>query len=462
LRNRLMVGVFFLLVCGWSADAAPALDVPPDATSAQARVLAGSRLISKVRTPEDFERAGLSPAEARRRCVDAHRRIDPMRVRSMATTGFAVLGCANPMHASRTREELLATGDYEFVIPDALLQPAGTPNDPYFGRQWHLTRTSAPTAWGLTVGQRQVTLALVDTGIDKSHPDLRGTLVPGFNAVDQIAEASGGLTDDVNGHGTETAGIAAAVGDNSAGICGVTWDVRVMPIRASNSPGGAAFMSDIIEGIGWAVSRGARVVSVGYEGVRSEGSEYVGRWVRQMGALLVWPAENVGDSYDGFDWPNVIIVGGTDQQDRRASFSCYGRAVDLAAPAVSIFTTRRGGLYGAGNGNSYSAPQVAATLALMLSVAPELSPAQAEAALRLACSPLDTSSGLGAGLLDVSESVRLGSRLDFNRDGFIDFFDFGGFVDAFERGVRQADINNDGFIDFFDYDWFIRLYESTW
>jgi hypothetical protein len=65
-------------------------------------------------------------------------------------------------------------------------------------------------------------------------------------------------------------------------------------------------------------------------------------------------------------------------------------------------------------------------------------------------------------LLDVSESVRLGSRLDFNRDGFIDFFDFGGFVDAFERGVRQADINNDGFIDFFDYDWFIRLYESTW
>lgn len=441
----------------------PALLAQPGRLFPVREAQATGRVIVAVRTAQDFEREGIDPTAARIRSQAALARIQPMHVHSATGSGFSVLSCDSPVTASRVRSELLATRDYKFVIPDVLLAPTGDPNDPFFGRQWHLERTGAPTAWGFTVGQRAVTMAMVDTGIDRTHPDLVASLVPGYNGVTHLAEVNGGLVDDVNGHGTETAGVAAAIGDNGAGVCGVMWNVRLMPVRVTNSAGGGAFMSDIIDGIGWAVGQGgARVVSVGYEGVRSEGAEYIGAWVRQQGALLVWPAENVGDSYDGFDWPSVIIVGGTDERDRRAPFSCYGRAVDLAAPATNIFTTRRGGLYGSGRGNSYSGPQVAATLALMLSVAPELSPRQAESALRLACTSLLPEDGLGSGLLNVSEAVRIGSRLDFNRDGFIDFFDFSGFVNAFERGQSFADINNDGFIDFFDYDWFIRLYESTW
>jgi subtilisin family serine protease len=453
--------LFFAISLAAITAASSALAQPGRSLSVGASS-ATDRLIASVRSAEDFEREGIDPATARLRSEQARERIRPMHVHSAAGSGFAVLSCGSTPSASRVRNELLATGDYTFVIPDLLLAPTDDPNDPYFAREWHLERTGAPTAWGFTVGQRAVTLAIVDTGIDPTHPDLIASRVPGYNAVDHLAEANGGLTDDVNGHGTGTAGVAAAAGDNGAGVCGVLWNVRLMPVRVTNSPGGGAFLSDIIDGIGWAVGRGARVVSVSYAGVRSEGAEYIGAWVRQQGAMLVWSAENAGDSYDGFDWRNVIIVGGTDQNDRRAGFSCYGRGIDLAAPATNIFSTRRGGLYGDGSGNSYSGPQVAGTLALMLSVAPELSPSQAEGALRLACSPLTPGDGMGAGLLNVAESVRLGSRLDFNRDGFIDFFDYDGFVAAFEAGVPRSDINNDGFIDFFDYDWFIRLFESTW
>ena len=160
-------------------------------------------------------------------------------------------------------------------------------------------------------------------------------------------------------------------------------------------------------------------------------------------------------------WPSVIIVGGTDLENQRAPSSCFGRAIDLAAPAVNIYSTHLGRVYGMSSGNSFSAPQVAGALALMLSVAPELSPAQAESALKLACTPLDGQQ-LGAGLLNIAEAVRLGSRVDVNRDSFIDWADYAGFVDAFEDGSSLADINNDGFVDFFDYDWFIRLFEGTW
>jgi subtilisin family serine protease len=373
-----------------------------------------------------------------------------------------ILECGSVAGAWETRARLRSTGDYAVVEPDWIVAPCGSPNDPYFARQWHLARTGASQAWALTTGMSGVTVALVDTGIEHGHPDLAASLVPGYNAVDRLAEVNGGRTEDVNGHGTETAGVAGAIGDNAAGVCGVAWELRLMPVRASNSASGAAYMGDIIDGIGWSVAYGgARVVTTGYAGVRASVVEWVGRWVVENNALLVWPAENSGDSYDGFDWPSVLVVGGTDQNDRRAATSCFGRAVDLAAPAADIYSTHRGGVYGSSSGNSFSAPQVAGALGLMLSVAPELSPRQAETALKLGCRPLE-GERLGAGLLNVAESVRLGSRVDVNRDGFIDWMDYVGFVEAFETGTRTADINNDGFVDFFDYDWFIRLFEGTW
>jgi subtilisin family serine protease len=443
--------------CLQTASAQPTVPGTPT----QPAMTATSRLIVSVHSHEAFVSSGMDDAAARERSRRAHDRLRLQRLRT-TSTGCLVLGFDSPEHALRAQERLIETGDYALVANDWLVTPCGTPDDPYFGQQWHLMRTQAPTAWTLTVGQRAVTMAMVDTGIDATHPDLSASLVPGYNAVDRLPQTMGGRTQDLNGHGTETAGVAAAIGGNGSGVCGVLWDVRLMPVRASNSPGGAAYMSDIVDGIGWSVANGAKVICVGYAGVRSDSAEYVGSWARLMGAVVVWPAENSGDAYNEFDWRSVVIVGGTTREDRRRAESCYGRAVDLAAPAQSIFTTRREGLYGPVSGNSYAGPQVGATLALMLSVAPELSPAQAESAMKLACTPLGSEEGLGAGLLNVAEAVRLGSRVDFNRDRFIDFFDYTGFVTAFERGEPRADINNDGFLDSFDYDWFIRLYEATW
>jgi thermitase len=434
---------------------------PVGSDSNRPPVTLSNRLVVAVHSTADFEAAGRDETAARARVQAAHDRLRARTVR-LTSTGGLVTMYESPDEAARAQQRLRETGDYALVANDWIVTPCGTPDDPFFGQQWHLARTHAPTAWTLTVGQRAVTMAMVDTGIDLEHADLAASLVAGYNAVDRLPAALGGRTQDLNGHGTETAGVAAAIGGNGAGVCGVLWDVRLMPVRASNSPGGAAFMSDIIDGIGWSVVNGAKVVCVGYAGVRSDAAEYVGSWARSFGSIVVWPAENSGDSYDDFDWRSVVIVGGTSREDRRRPESCYGRAVDLAAPAQSIFTTRRGGLYGSCAGNSYAGPQVGATLALMLSIAPELSPAQAESAMRLGCTPLAPDQGLGSGLLNVAESVRLGSRVDFNRDRFIDFFDYAGFVAAFEQGENRADINNDGFLDYFDFDWFIRLYEATW
>lgn len=283
------------------------------------------------------------------------------------------------------------SGLFEAVTKDRYLEPAALPDDPSVDSQWHLSQISAPRAWDYTVGNGSTIVAVVDAGCEISHPDLAPNLVPGYNTISGLAQSSGGDVSDIGttGHGTRCMGIAVAKGNNGIGGSGVGWNLRGMPVRATNNTNGSALISELLEGVTWAVNNGAKVVSVSYSGVSDPTIEAVGAWARTQGALLVWAAGNDNTDLATFDHENVTIVGGTDQSDQKISLSNYGRAVDCFAPATQVFTTRKGGLYGnMPAGTSAAAPQVAAALALMMEREPTLTPAQIEKRLLRRCRDL--------------------------------------------------------------------------
>jgi subtilisin family serine protease len=261
---------------------------------------------------------------------------------------------------------------FEFAEVDRLLSSSSIPNDPYFGSSWHLTKIGAPAAWDLSVGTG-VTVAILDSGVDGTHPDLAAKMVPGYNFYDNNSNTS-----DVYGHGTKCAGAAAAIGNNSLGVTGVAMNSRIMPIRVAGT-NGWAYWSMVANGITWAANHGARVASISFDGVETSSSiQSAATYMRSKGGLVVAGIGNTG-AYDGTANPSSIIsVAGTDSNDNRASWSSYGPAVDIAAPGVGIYTTTQGGGYAAVNGTSFSTPITAGVIALMISANPTLSSSQLE------------------------------------------------------------------------------------
>ena len=389
-------------------------------------------------------------------------RIMPMVIKSAPAARLYVCdsGDADPDEMVRV---LQATGEYDVVERDSKVWVTGQPNDPYVGRQWHLSKTRANVSWAFTPLFQPPVLAFVDTGVDVLHSDIAPNLVPGYNSIMQLSQAQGGDVVDTNGHGTAVVGTAAAVGNNGRGVCGLGWNIPVMPVKVTSGSSGGAYISDVLDGVVWAVRNGAKVVNASFAGVQMGSVEAIGEYCRSNGAVLVWPSDNAGQDYGLLDRPNVIVVGGTDATDTVPAWSSYGRMIDLVAPATVIYTCTRGGFYGTDGGNSFAAPQVAGTLAVMWSMDRSLSVGQLESILLRTCMDVGTPGvdvRSGHGRLDVASAVRLASKADFNRDGFIDGFDYDDFVGAFEEGARAADISGDGFVDAFDYDLFIGLFEG--
>lgn len=282
---------------------------------------------------------------------------------------------------------LLATGMFEYAHPDWLCFPVATPNDPLFGSQWHHATMRSEAAWDWITDYTPVIFANTDTGVDILHPDFAGLLVPGYNAVDGLPQALGGQVDDVNGHGTMTAGCAAAGGDDGVGTAGMGWRLQLMPIRVSNSASGSASLWDIDEGARWAAEHGARVVSTSFTGVRAASNGTTGAYLRSIGALWVWAIDNSNNAYPD-NQPNLTVVVGTDSSDAKWSSSSWGHLGDCAAPCTGIWTTTRGGGWGAGTGTSFAAPLAAGALAAVFAVNPFLTPAEVEERLLRGCDDL--------------------------------------------------------------------------
>lgn len=285
-----------------------------------------------------------------------------------------------PGREAETMARLMTRGDIEYVTLNYTVEAITEPNDPEFWRQWGLKQAQdhdidAPEAWSIFTGGDNITIAIIDTGVDLDHPDLQGKIVPGYDFVNGDT-----LADDDHWHGTHVAGIAAASTNNSVGVAGVSWGARIMPLKVLDQYGsGSTF--DVAEAVRYAADNGAKVINMS---LGASGSQWPCGWTHveeafnyavSRGVLLVVAAGN--DSKEGVSCPGaydqVMAVGSTDSSDMRSYFSNYGPRLDIAAPGSSIYSTLPGGSYAYSSGTSMAAPHVAGLAALIWSFVPSYS-----------------------------------------------------------------------------------------
>ncbi len=256
----------------------------------------------------------------------------------------------------------------KFAEVDGVLPPLFYPNDPRYPNEWHLPKIGAGTAWDSAQGNG-VTIAILDSGVDTTHPDLAPQLVPGWNHYDN----NGNVT-DVTGHGTAVAGIAAAAGNNSTGVASVSFGSRIMPLRVTDTAGNG-FYSLMAAALTTAADNGARVANISFLGVSlSSTVDSAAQYMRSKGGVVVVGGGNSADLRTDPPRSSLTVVAATDSNDARASFSSWGDYIDIAAPGVGLWTTWQGGIYAGMSGTSAASPVVAGVYALMMSAKPGLQP----------------------------------------------------------------------------------------
>jgi subtilisin family serine protease len=255
------------------------------------------------------------------------------------------------------------------VWPSTADAAAKFPNDPAYSRQWFLKRIGAPEAWKTTKG-KGINVAVIDTGIDYRHPDLRGNLLlkKQYDAINDDFDA-----DDLHGHGTSVAGVVAAVTNNKSGIAGVAPEAKIMAVRAFGALAGAD-PADVSDAIMWAADNGAHVINLSL-GSALPVSAYPPEdaalaYAAARGVLIIAAAGNSSAPFCSSPafHPAALCVGATDPLDRLADFSSYALGLDVTAPGEGIYTTARPGGYTSANGTSLASPVVAGVGALLMSM----------------------------------------------------------------------------------------------
>ncbi|MFE9694193.1 S8 family serine peptidase [Micromonospora sp. NPDC005806] len=281
------------------------------------------------------------------------------------------------------------------------------PNDPAYtyGDQSYLNTVRLPQAWDRTKGSTSQIIAVVDTGVNVNHPDLKGRTVTGYNAITPSA-----LPADDNGHGTMVAGIAAANTNNGIGVAGAAWTARIMPVKVLGADG-SGYDSDVTEGVIWAADHGAKIInmSLGGEGDDTALHDAI-KYATGKGAVVVVAAGNDGDGRAQYPaaYSEVISVAATDASGKLTDFSSYGDWIDIAAPGAGIVSTGLGTDYYIGDGTSFSAPIVSGTAALVRTMYPSLTPAQVLSWIRKNArdaGPRGVDPYYGYGILDAYASV---------------------------------------------------------
>jgi len=262
------------------------------------------------------------------------------------------------MHSYRQQQKVRS------VEPDFVAQVIDTPNDPYFSIQWGMSNVQAPEAWGITTGNDDIIIAILDTGVDYDHPDLSGKVVINVNFTSSpTADANG------HSHGTHVAGIAAADTNNAIGIAGLGYNSSIMNVKVLGDSG-YGFYSWIASGIIWATDNGADIINLSLGATAySSTLQFAVDYAWQHGVVVVAAAGNNGSStpfYPAY-FENCIAVAATDSNDSLYSWSNHGTWVDVSAPG-SAYSTIPNNSYGYKAGTSMSSPHVAGLAGLVFCV----------------------------------------------------------------------------------------------
>ena len=338
--------------------------------------------------------------------------------------GFTVRRSFDDLHAleasgpAASVRRLAAVPGVRYVEPVSRVTTAETPSDPLYGYESsYLSAVNAPAAWNITTGNPSVVVAVVDTGVDVNHPDLKQNIWVNVNEIPNngIDDDNNGCVDDRNGcsfvsdsspgchnvsdgfinddigHGTFVSGVIAAAA-NGVGMVGVARNVRIMPVKVLDCYGVGDSVATA-RGILYAARNGARVINLSLGGLHD--AQVVREAVDEVtrgGALVVAASGNNGDGTVSFParLPGVLAVGAASISNpgERAPFSSWGPEIGVVAVGQSIIGTLpasrcniilpclQGGPYASGDGTSFSTPQVSGLAALMLSLNAALTPAR--------------------------------------------------------------------------------------
>jgi subtilisin family serine protease len=256
----------------------------------------------------------------------------------------------------------------EFAEPNYYRHIRATPNDTNYASLWGLPKINAPGGWDVSTDCGSAVVAVIDTGVDYTHPDLAANI---WTNTDEIAangiddDANGKIDDtrgwdfayddnnpmDGNGHGTHVAGIIGAVGNNARGVTGICWNAKIMILRVFDASGSAT-VADTIEAMDYARQNGAKVINASYSDAQFSQTEHDAiALLNSAGILFITAAGNETTNNDqtpsypaNYDLPNIIAVAATDSSDQLASYSNFGRStVDVAAPGSFVNSTYMSG-----------------------------------------------------------------------------------------------------------------------
>lgn len=359
-------------------------------------------------------------------------------------------------------EKLMERVDVEYAEPDQIFEHTLVPNDPLYAQQWHYFGTygiNLPAAWDITTGSPSVVVAVIDTGIT-NHADLSGKTVAGYDFIaDPFVANDGGGRDsnpsdpgdwtianecypgspagNSSWHGTHVAGTVGANTNNSVGVAGVSWGAKILPVRVLGKCGG--YLSDIADGMRWSAglpvsgvpnnANPAKVLNLSLGGFGACGTTYQSAVdaILAAGSTVVVAAGNSNADAANFRPANcngVITVGATDDDGWLSSYSNYGPTLEISAPGgdfawdTGVLSTLNTGTtvpvadnYVGYQGTSMATPHVSGVIALMLSVTPSLTPAQALEILQNTAKDFgqitcNTTTNCGAGIVNAAAAVK--------------------------------------------------------
>jgi serine protease len=323
----------------------------------------------------------------------------------------------HPRATRRLLQRLQREALVEYAHPNYQFQAAFVPNDPLYSQQWNLRAIRMPEAWEISQGEG-VTVAVVDTGVTRV-PDLAQTeFVKGYDFVDDDEDPT-----DLNGHGTHVAGTLAQSTNNALGVAGVAFKAKIMPVRVLDANGFGS-LSDVVEGIRYAVDHGATVINLSL-GSRASARlmEEAIAYAHSKGVTVVAAAGNENSSQVSYParYPHVIAVSATGPDGTKAPYSNYGVGVDIAAPGgaktpehpeygiLQQTINRRNPdepVFAYFQGTSMAAPHVAGVAALIQAQGIK-DPDKVEAILKMSAAPVpgDKQNFYGAGLLDAARAL---------------------------------------------------------